>query len=371
MLPLIVLALGMLLSLAGWGMSLRFRTVPAAPSPLPGSDPGAEQARISVIVPARDEEANLSRLLPSLAGQETPPFEMIVVDDQSADATARVAREHGAKVVAGAPLPEGWFGKPWACQQGAEASSGDWLLFLDADTVLEPGAMPRLAALTADRDSVHAICPYHRVARPHEELSAFFNTIMVLGMNAFTLKGERAASIGLFGQAMLVSREQYEAVGGHATVKREVLENFHLSRDFAAAGYRCRCYLGRGTIWMRMFPAGPRDLVDGWSKGFVSGADNTPRSALVGISLWLTGLIMVTMTAFALPFVHGAAPLFIAAYAACALQCLYLFRSVGSFSPLSALLFPAGLIFYQAVFFRALRRKRRGGQIRWKGRDVA
>jgi len=364
-----LLVAGMLFTLPGWAMSLRFRHLPRA---APDAEAPPSGARISVIVPARNEETNLARLLPSLTAQDLPPGEIIVVDDQSGDGTAGIAREHGAKVVPGRELPEGWFGKPWACQQGAEAAGGDWLLFLDADIVLEPGAMRRIAGLTAETDSVHSICPYHRIARPYEELSAFFNVIMVLGMNAFTLRGERAPSIGLFGQAMLVSREQYDAAGGHAAVKREVLENFHLSRHFAAAGYRCRCYLGRGTLWMRMFPGGFGDLVSGWSKGFVSGAGNTPRSALIGISLWLSGLIVVAMSAFSLlPLGTAHLQAFLLAYAACALQCLYLFRSLGSFSPLSALLFPLGLGFYQAVFFRALRRRRRGGRMEWKGRDVA
>ncbi|MEM6279950.1 MAG: glycosyltransferase, partial [Verrucomicrobiota bacterium] len=170
--------------ISGWFMSARFRTVPklapGAPKPL---------VKVSVIVPARDEEKNLSRLLPSLQDPEFSPHEILVVNDQSSDRTAEVATENGARVIQGKPLPEGWYGKPWACQQGADAAAGDWFLFLDADTVLEPGGLLRIGQLSKDAGSVHSICPHHRVKVAFEQLSAFFNVIMILGMNAFTWKG--------------------------------------------------------------------------------------------------------------------------------------------------------------------------------------
>lgn len=350
----------------GWIVSARFQKVPALEETESGATP-----KISILIPARNEEENLSRLLPSLVSQSYPEFEIVVVDDQSEDATATLATENGARVISGEPLPDGWYGKPWACQQGANAATGDWFLFLDADTALEEGALSRIAALTQDEGSVHSICPYHQVSKPYEELSAFFNVIMLLGMNCFSLKGDQAEGIGLFGQALLISREQYERVGGHEVVKQEVLENFHLSRPLAEAGYRCRCYLGKGTIWMRMFPEGFEDLVRGWSKGFVSGADNTPKNALIGISLWLSGLIMSTIALTFLPLAGPTVSIgVLVLYGLCVIQTLYLIKHAGSFSIWSALFFPIGLFFYQGLFFRALRRKKAGGQVQWKGRDV-
>lgn len=363
----IFLGLVLVLWLGGWAMSARFRTVPAL-------EPGAPKplVKISIVIPARDEEENLGRLLPSLSAQEFSPHEIIVVNDQSTDRTAEIAKEYGATVLDGQPLPEGWYGKPWACQQGAATATGDWILFLDADTVVkEKEGLLRIGHLARQEDSVHSICPYHRVPTAAEQLSAFFNVIMILGMNAFTLQGDRASQIGLFGQAMFVSRKQYDAVGGHEPVKAEVLENFHLSRFFTEAGFQCRCYLGKGTISMRMFPDGWRDIVAGWSKGFVSGADNTPRSAVVGISFWLSGLIMGTISLAFLPLASPAVTAAVAGmYSLCVIQTFYLLKNAGSYWFSGILLFPVGLIFYQSVFFRALLRKRQGGQIQWKGRDV-
>ena len=358
------LGLGFIFWVIGWSMALRFRGVPRHDC--------LSLTKVSVVIPARDEERNLARLLPSLFEQDSPPHEVIVVNDQSSDCTTDVAKETGAKVINGKPLPGGWFGKPWACQQGAEVATGDWILFLDSDTVMEPGGMEKIAALSADEESVHSICPYHRIGKAHEQLSSFFNVVMLLGMNAFTWKGEEADQIGLFGQVMLISRKHYDAVGGHESVKREVLENFHLSRHLAEAGVRCRCYLGKGTIWMRMFPDGLNELIAGWSKGFVSGADNTPKSALAGISFLLSGLIMGMI---ALTFLFQASgPVAWAVggfYLLCVIQTLYLFRHAGNFSPIGAILFPIGLCFYQGLFFRALGRKRDGGTVEWKGRHVS
>lgn len=340
--------------------------------------PGVEAAdarpdiKLSVVIPARNEAENLRRLLPSLQGQDWAPHEIVLVDDQSEDETAKVASELGARVLAGEPVPDGWKGKPWACAQGAEVVSGDWLLFLDADTVLDFNGLRRIAALTREPEAVHSICPFHKVEKPYEQLSAFFNVIMLAGSNAFSLNGENANEVGLFGQALLVSRAQYDAVGGHHLVKSEVLENFHLSRHFRDAGYACRCYLGRGLISMRMFPDGYRGLVNGWSKGFVSGAANTSRSALICISLWLSGLIMSVVGLAFLPFVSlGVGIAIVGFYTACAIQCIYVFKRTGTYWIMTGLLYPVGLFFYQAVFFAALRRVKRGGTIQWKGRDVS
>lgn len=363
----IFLSITILLWLAGWPVMARLKRVPE-----PTFDAPAPDAKISLIIPARNEEENLSVLLPSIATQEFPPHEIIVVDDQSEDRTAEIAEENGAIVIPGKTLPDDWFGKPWACYQGAGAATGDWFLFLDADTELEPKTLTRLGDLARDENSVRSIGPWHRVEKSYEQLSAFFNVIMLLGMNAFTLKGDRAERIGLFGQVLLISREQYQAVGGHHTVRREVLENFLLSRHLSEKGYTCRSYLGKGTVSMRMFPGGFDDVVAGWSKGFVSGASNTPRAAMIGISCWLSALIMTSISLTFLPLVSGAAATAVAVlYALGALQSIYLYKRAGGFWIAGALLFPIGLFFYLSVFLRALMRKKSGGTVNWKGRQVS
>ena len=362
----IVTGLSFLCWLGSWVMCARFRRVPAGT----GERRGQGSPRISIVIPARNEERNIGLLLDSL--KESGAHEIIVVDDQSEDGTAEVAARGGAHVISGEEPPEGWLGKPWACHQGSRIATGDWFLFLDADTRFVAGGFSRLVRLAGGKPMVHSVCPYHSVRDLYEQLSAFFNVTMILGINAFTLKGAAARDIGLFGQVMLVSREHYDHVEGHTLVKAQVLENFHLSRHFSAAGISSRCWLGRNTIVMRMFPGGLRDLVAGWSKGTVSGASNTAGAALLGVSAWMSGLFM---SAVPVCFAFLASPVLAAVmlglYLLWVLQCGYLFRAAGRYWLLTALAFPVGLVFYQLVFFQALWRKRKGGTIKWKGRHVS
>jgi len=356
--------------LASWTVFLRLRSVPSVAGGSDATVPPLESG-ISLIIPARNEEENLATLLPSIAEQDPPPLEIIVVDDHSADATASVARDHGATVLASEALPEGWYGKPWALVQGARAAKGEWLLFLDADTALESGGLTRLAALTVAKDTVFSACPWHRIEKPFEELCAFFNVIMLAGTNAFTWRGFDTEPIALFGQAMLVRKRDYERVGTHGRVKAVVLENLHLARHFEELGIRCRSYLGKGTLRMRMFPGGYAEMEKSWAKGFLSGAGNTPRGALIGVSLWLSALIMATIALTFLPLAGEAVRIAVAGfYLVCAGQCAYLFRKAGRFSPLNALFFPVSLIYYQWLFFLSAHRRRKGLTTDWKGRDV-
>ena len=118
-------------------------TIPDPP-PASGGPPEPLLSRLSIIIPARNEAHNLPRLLDSIFSQPIPPLEVLVVDDASTDATASVATAHGATVVSSLPLPDGWRGKPWACHQGALATKGELLLFLDADCWFEPGGLDRI-----------------------------------------------------------------------------------------------------------------------------------------------------------------------------------------------------------------------------------
>lgn len=337
------------------------------------AEQSAAAAKVSIIIPARDEEASLGGLLESINSQHRRPHEIIVVDDGSTDRTAAIAEAHGARVINPPALPDDWKGKPWACQQGAAAATGDWLLFLDADTRLAPGAMGKIASLSSRADRVHSICPHHTVHRPYEQLSAFFNVIMLAGVNAFGIQRDPSNHAALFGQCMLISRIHHEQVGGHQAVRAEILENFHLARHLGDLGIPRECHLGRGCLTMRMFPGGLSELWASWKKGFTSGAKNAAPRALLFISIWITGAmlacvgIVVALTPFAGPAYRVTA---VAVYLLYALQCLRAFRLAGSFSPLTALFFPVSLMFYQVLFFTALIERRLGIKTQWKGRHV-
>ncbi len=307
---------------------------------------------VSVIIPARNEEHNLPTLLGSLASQPMPPSEIIVVDDSSTDGTAELARGLGMTVIPSQPLPEGWRGKTWACHQGAQAATGEVLLFVDADTLFEPGGLERIVANYTG--GAFSVGPYHAVRKPYEDLSLFFNFNMIVG----------TVPHGLFGQMLLVDRESYRRVGGHETVKGRTLENFLLAQQFRAAGISTRSVTGRGVLAFRMYPNGLRELIDGWTKGFAAGAGQTPQGVLLLVVVWMIGLMLAPIGWL----VTGDGLTWGAAYLLCAAQVAWFARQIGAFRWLTALLYPLPLIFFFAVFARSARRS--GKQVTWKGRQI-
>lgn len=364
---LVIPVMAILLAPALWLILARPRYLP------PATDNDGLAAKLSVIIPARNEELNIAKLLDSMSKQSPQPQEVIVVNDGSTDNTASVARAHGARVIDAGPLPDGWMGKPWACQQGAGAATGQWLLFLDADVTLEASAMSALCQLCAEPQRVHSVCPYHVIGHTYEELSAFFNVLMLAGVNAFGISKSHNDNNALFGQCMLISQHHYEMIGGHESVSNKALENFHLARELRHHGIPSSCYLGKGFIHMRMFPGGFKELWNSWKKGFSGGAAHTAPRALLLSSLWISGM-MLTLVCIALSLSSYTQELFhkltITAYLIYAFQCLSAFKRAGNFSLWNALLFPVSLLFYQVLFFGSIIDKKRGKTSQWKGRTV-
>ncbi len=307
---------------------------------------------VSIVIPARNEEHNLPMLLRSLAAQSARIHEIIVVDDGSTDGTAELARQLGAQVVASQPLPEGWRGKTWACHQGAQAATGELLLFVDADTWFEPDGLARILANYTG--GAYSVGPYHAVQKPYEDLSLFFNFNMTVG----------TVPDGLFGQMLLVDRESYRRVGGHETVKGRTLENFFLAQQFRVAGIPTHSATGRGVFSFRMYPNGLGQLVEGWTKGFASGAGQTPRGVLLLVIAWMIGLMFAPI-GWA---VTGDGLAWGAAYLLCAAQVGWFSRQIGAFRWFTALLYPVPLVFFFAVFARSAMRS--GKQVTWKGRQI-
>ena len=338
--------------------------------------------RVTVVIPARDEEANLPRLLKSLADQDARPAGVIVVDDGSRDATADVARSAGATVVAAGPLPAGWTGKSWACARGAEAAadmgatrcgtstgasgdSGDGtIVFLDADTWLAPGGMARLLDEHDRRGGLLSVQPFHQAQRPYEALSAFFNVVSMMGVGAFTPRRHTRPS-GAFGPCLVCSATDYATAGGHAHPdgRGRVVEDVALAERFAGTGLPVSVLGGRGTISFRMYPGGLPQLVEGWTKNFATGAGSTRTPTFVLISLWLSGCMSA---AWSLP-----APAAAVVYMAYAGQLAWMLRRIGRFGWWPALLYPIPLAFFVVVFARSLVLTHVRGEVRWRGRTIS
>ncbi len=360
---MILITITLALWFAGWIVLGRIRRCGRGES-----DQSVTGEQLSIIIPARNEELNLPTLLRSLASQSVRPREVIVVNDASTDRTAELAQQHSARVINSQPLPDGWRGKTWACHQGSQAATGETFLFLDADTWFEPEGLRRvLAEFKQVGGGVLSVAPHHVVQKFYEQFSAFFNLVMLAGTGAFTLRGDRLAPRGLLGQFMLIERAAYQRVGGHEAVKGRILENFWLAEQLRARDVPLRCRSGRGVFAFRMYPQGWRELVDGWTKGFASGAGQTPLPILLLVIAWMIGLMTVPLgLAFA-----GQPQLWLGAYALCAAQVAWLLCCVGTFHWSAALLYPAPLIFYFVVFTRSVLRSRNKQTVAWKGRQIS
>ncbi|WP_341282134.1 glycosyltransferase family 2 protein [Paenibacillus sp. FSL H8-0537] len=325
---------------------------------------------LSVIIPARNEAANIGKLLHSLGQQKLPSVEVIVVDDGSEDATASLAAANGATVIRAEKLPEGWVGKSWACWTGAKSAQGELLVFLDADVELENDALQLLAASQKEAGGLVSVQPYHRMERAYEQLSAFFNLIVVASV------GDGDSRAGAFGPCLICRRDDYFRIGGHEAVRGKVLEHFELGRAFSSDQMPVSNFMGYGRIAFRMYPDGLSSLFRGWSKSFGAGAASTAPFVACAVSLWLAGAfsavsLMLSSLAGQVKADYWLLGIGIASYAAYSLQLALWLRNVGSFKWWTALLYPLPLglfmlFFVYSLFSTFIRRK-----VAWRGRVVS
>ena len=223
---------------------------------------------VSIIVPARNEEANLAACLESLVAQTGVLYEIIVVDDDSTDRTAELARSFAnVKVVPAGPLPDNWTGKNNAMSAGAKIAKGNWLLFTDADTVHAPGSLARAIA-EAGQHGV-ALLSYS----PAQAVHGFWeNAVMpVIFAELATTYPPQAVNdpaspiAAANGQYLMISREAYDAVGGHTKIAADLLEDVAMARLVKRSGRKIFFRYGGDVVRTRMYRSFAQ-LREGWTK---------------------------------------------------------------------------------------------------------
>jgi 4,4'-diaponeurosporenoate glycosyltransferase len=208
--------------------------------------------------------------------------------------------------------------------------------------------------------------------RRYERLSAVFNIIATAGMNTFTPLGSRLKPMGAFGPCMICSREDYFVVGGHEKARGEVLESLAIGREFLKANRKVYCYGGKGTISFRMYPDGLRSLVEGFSKGFGTGAKAVSLVSLLMIVAWVFGGVGMTRQLIQTAILGNLTD-FLGWFV---LDVLYIFQihwmlfRIGNFGFSTALLFQIPLLFFVIVFMTSILRIFLIRKVRWKGREV-
>jgi dolichol-phosphate mannosyltransferase len=240
--------------------------------------------RMSVIVPARDEEHRIGRCLAGLAGEGA---EVVVVDDRSTDRTAQVARDHGARVVEGERLPDGWVGKSWALQQGLEAVSGDVVVCLDADTRPRPGLLGALAAIVDDDEVLlSAGGRFVRQGALERHLHAAMLASLVYRFGP--QDGAPPRRLLVNGQCLAFRREPLLAAGGFGLVRGHLTDDAALGRALRARGWSVRFADASDLLDVEMYDSFGGTW-SGWGRS-IALADVTPpaqRAADVA-TLWLT-----------------------------------------------------------------------------------
>jgi len=328
---------------------------------------------VSIIIPARNEEKSLPVLLASLRDQDFIPDEILVIVDKSEDRTREIVEREGIRTIQSEPLPKGWVGKPWACYQGAQVAKGDILIFLDADTCIEKDSLKDIVNTYLEKDGIASVQPYHKTKRLYEQLSAFFNIIMMGAMGTFTVMGRLLKPIGLFGPCVVMRKKYYLESGGHTEVKGEVVEDLAFGNRLKKQKIPIYCYGGKGTISFRMYPNGIKELVDGWSKGFATGAVKTYIPILLAIIAWVGGGISATRyTIEAISSMNTISILvWTSAYLSYAIQIYWMLFRVGTFRFYTALFYPVSLLFFLVIFLRSVFLIFIRRSVRWKGRTIS
>jgi glycosyltransferase involved in cell wall biosynthesis len=329
-----------------------------------GSPPDAIP-EISIIVPARNEEATLGDCLASLTAQTGVAFEIIVVDDASSDHTREIARRFAkVRVLCAGPLPDGWTGKNNAVIAGAKEARANWLLFTDADTVHLPGSLARaLAEAKSEGADLLSYSPEQVVVTFAEravmpivfaELAAKYPPQKVREHNSEIVAAN--------GQYLLVRRAAYDAVGGHAAVATEILEDVALARLFRNKGKHVYFRYGGDAVRTHMYRNWAQ-LREGWTKNLALLFPQPERLAVQSLVLWF-----VAWSALVIAVTSAVGSHFVTVGLAFFWLLVYRRIRVAHFSLANNLIAIAcGLPMFAYLLLRS-EKAHESGQVRWKDR---
>src|ERR1700757_1048100 len=334
--------------------------------------PASRRPSVSVIVPARNEEASLRACLESLLAQVGIEFEIIVVDDGSTDRTRGIAQSFpDVRVITPGPLPPGWTGKNNAVAAGAREARGGWLLFTDADTVHKSGS---LARAVAEVEQHHAdLLSYS----PEQEVHGFGEKAIMPVIFAELARTYRPSDVSdprspaaaANGQYLLITRRAYDFVGGHAAVATSLLEDVALARAVKSSGRKIFFRFGGDAVRTRMYRTLPQ-LVEGWTKNLTLLFPHPGRLALRRLFDFVAAIIGYAIAIVA--WRTGSALVALVVAAVTSMFMLFLFRRIrqAHFSWDATVLAFLGLPLFSYLLLRSKLSYKRG-KVSWKGRTYA
>ena len=271
----------------------------------------AGNPRVSIIVPARNEEEAIEQSLHTLLALDYDNYEAIAVNDRSTDSTGEIMEKVAAtpasqgrlRVIHHRELPPGWLGKTHAMWAAANAASGEWLLFTDADVLFKPDSLRRAMAYAESERADHVVLfPRMIMKRPGERMMiAFFQTMFVFGHRPWKVADPKTKDHMGVGAFNLVRRSTYEAVGTYEALRMEVLDDMKLGKVVKSGGFAQRNVFGEDLVSIR------------WARGAMGVVNNLTKNffAILSFQWWrtiisATGMAFLNLMPFAGVFLaHG------------------------------------------------------------------
>ena len=340
---------------------------------------------ISVLIPARDEVANIERCVRSVDAAHGPITEIIVYDDGSTDGTDAVLARLQAelprlRVITGDALPVGWVGKPYALQRLSELADRNVMLNIDADVTLRAEGVLRMLSLLGTAEQVcGGLGAAVVTAVPRQRAGSFVERLMMPLLHLsdvawlpmpliYRTRDPRVLAAN--GQLLMIRRSALEAIGGWSRVRAEVVDDMALCRAVKQSGRRVVFADGDRMAECRMYPDATA-LMRGFAKNFYEGIGGHPAAMIVVMGLHLM-LFVVPYVALPVALATGAWPLAAAAAVGVGANvCLRLIMAARyRHSPISVLLHPLAVLAMMGVLGNSFRWSRRG-DIRWRGRSYA
>jgi chlorobactene glucosyltransferase len=344
-----------------------------------GASSPARWPRVSILLPARDEERSIVEAVESLARQDYTDFELVVLDDCSSDRTPDLLRQlaerfDNMRVVDGKPLPRGWMGKLWACDQLSREATGELLLFTDADTRHRPETL-RQAVARLEEDGLDLVTgiPYEETGTWAEKLVLPVLPWAILSFLPLGLayRWSRPSFTAANGQFMLFRRESYDSIRGHAAVQDSVVDDMALVRLVAKQGMKWRLYDMTDLIRCRMYRSA-REVFDGLSKNLF-GIFGYRLVPFLFVWTWLGVVTFGPLAVVGLAAFGVVTSAFSVAAAGCAVLLGLVLWGMANvkfrFGWWLSLLYPATVMLSIAIAFRSLVLVA-SRQARWKGRGA-
>lgn len=248
-----------------------------------------EQELVSILIPARNEEKNITECITKCLDQTYPNKEIIVLNDNSTDNTNVLLQKFSdrIKIINGAQLPEGWLGKNWACHQLSLNANGKYLLFIDADVRLnEKAVKAAINEIHFSEIGMLSVFPTQKIKSFSEWLIVPLMNWLLLGFLPLALvyKSKHKSFVAANGQFMLWRKDTYNSIGGHLAVKGKLVEDMEFARLCKENGIKIKTLLGNELVFCRMYTK-LSEAINGFSKNFYPGFNLNPISFFIFIVL--------------------------------------------------------------------------------------